>query len=112
MAMRQYTCKGKCPDPLKGMKICQTSVSSSIAPSKTHEDMVMTDTEEANSLTPTADIPIILIDAAVAAPKATTLGTRLDLVSPQHVEKAQPVAPLAGVYIPSEPNPPLPKDLN
>jgi len=73
---------------------------------------VITDVEEVNSLTPTANIPIIPTDAAVAVPKATMLGTRLDLVLPQHAEKAQPVAPLAGVYTLSEPNPPLPEDPN
>jgi len=72
----------------------------------------MTEVEETNSLTPTADIPIILTDAAVAVPKATMLGTRLDLASPQHAEKAQPAAPLAGVYTPSKPNPPLSEDPN
>jgi hypothetical protein len=72
----------------------------------------MTDIEEANSPTPIADIPIIPTDATVAVPKVTMLGTRLDLASLQHVEKAQPVVPLARVYTPSEPNPPLPEDPN
>jgi hypothetical protein len=39
--------------------------------------------------------------AAAAIPKATTLRTGLDQVSPQHAEKAQPVTPLAGVSTPS-----------
>jgi hypothetical protein len=80
------------------MKTHQTSVSSSVAPSKTYKDVVMTDVKEANSLTPTADIPIILTDTSVAVPKVTTLETRLDLALPWHVEKAQLVAPLAKVY--------------
>ena len=70
----------------------------------------MTDTKEVNSPTPTTNIPIIPTDAAVAVPKVTTLGTRLDLASPQHVEKAWPAAPLARVYTPFKPNPPLPED--
>jgi hypothetical protein len=94
------------------MKIRQTSISSSVAPSKTHKDTVMIDVEEANSLTPTANIPIILTDAAVALPRVTILGTRLDLALPQHAEKAWLVASLAGVYTPSNPNPPLLKDPN
>jgi hypothetical protein len=94
------------------MKTRQTSISSSVAPSKTHKDTVITDIEEANSRTPTANIPIIPIDAAVAVPKATMLGTRLDLVSPQHGEKAWLVASLARVYTSSKLNPPLLEDLN
>jgi hypothetical protein len=67
--------------------------------------------EDRHSVTPT-NSPILPTGAAVAVPKATMLGTGLDLVSPQHAEKARPVAPLAGVYTPSEPNPPLLKDPN
>jgi hypothetical protein len=70
----------------------------------------MTDAEEdRHSVTPT-NSPILLTGAAVAVPKATTLGTGLDLASPQHVEKAWPAAPLARVYTPFKPNPPLPED--
>jgi hypothetical protein len=70
-----------------------------------------------SSSTPTAD-PILLpqtmpsvwsssqlSDTAVVVPKVTTLGTGLDLASPQHAEKAQPITPLAGVYTPSAPQP-------
>jgi hypothetical protein len=72
----------------------------------------MTDAEEnRQSVTPT-NSPILPTGTAAAVPKATTLGTRLDLASPQYAEKARPVAPLAGVYTPSEPNPPMPEDPN
>ena len=66
----------------------------------------MLEAEDSNSTTPTADIPIAPTDATVVVPKATMLGTRLDLASPQYVEKAQPAAPLARVYTPSELAPP------
>ena len=71
-----------------------------------------------SSSTPTADpIPLPqtmpsvwsssqISDAAVVVPKVTTLGTRLDLVSPWQVEKAQPVTPLAGASTPSALTPP------
>jgi hypothetical protein len=62
--------------------------------------------EDGNSTTPTTDIPIAPTDATVVVPKATMLGTGLDLASPQYAEKARPAAPLAGVYTPSELAPP------
>jgi hypothetical protein len=81
-------------------------------------DNMEVEPEDGNSSsTPTAD-PIPLpqtmpsawsssqsTDAAVAVPKATMLGTGLDLVSPRHAEKAQPITPLAGAYTPSVPQP-------
>jgi hypothetical protein len=42
----------------------------------------------------------------------TASTTGLDLVSPQHAEKAQPITPLAGVYTPSVIQPPPPADPN
>ena len=111
VAARQASCKAKRPDPHHRTKTCRPSLSGSIAASE-QEDVVMTDAEEdRHSVTPT-NSPILLTGAAVAVPKATMLGTGLDLASPQHVEKAQPAAPLAGVYTPSKPNPPLPEDPN
>jgi hypothetical protein len=111
VAARQASRKAKRPYPRHGTKTCRPSISGSVAASK-QEDAVMTDAEEdRHSVTPT-NSPILPTGAAAAVPKATTLGTGLDLASPQHAEKARPVAPLARVYTPFEPNPPLPEDPN
>jgi hypothetical protein len=71
----------------------------------------MTDAKEDKEVTPT-NSPTLLTGAAIVVPKVTMLGTGLDQVSPRHAEKAQPETPLAGVYTPSEPQPPPPEDPN
>jgi hypothetical protein len=111
MAIRQVSCKAKRPDPRQGNRTRRPSLSNIAPDSEAHEDAVMTDVEEDKEITPT-NSPILPTGAAVAVPKATMLGTGLDLASPQHAEKAQPVTPLAGVYTPSVPQPPPPEDPN
>ena len=71
----------------------------------------MSEAEEDKEIMP-PNSPILPTGAAAVVPKVTTLGTRLDLASPQHAEKAQPVTPLAGVYTPSIVQPPPPADPN
>jgi hypothetical protein len=111
MAIRQVSRKAKRPDPRQGNRTRRPSQSSIAADSEVHEDAVMSEAEEDKEITPT-NSPILPTGAAVAVPKVTTLGTGLDLVSPQHAEKAQPITPLARVYTPSVIQPPPPADPN
>jgi len=111
MAIRQVSRKAKRPDPRQGNRTRCPSQSSIAPDSEIHEDAVMSEAEEDREITPT-NSPILPTGAAAAVPKATTLGTGLDLVSPRHAEKAQPITPLAGVYTPSVIQPPPPADPN
>jgi len=81
VAIRQVSCKAKRPDLRQGNRTRHPSISSIAPDSETHEDTVMTDAEEDKEITPT-NSSILPTGAAVAVPKATTLGTGLDLASP------------------------------
>jgi len=74
MAIRQVSRKAKPPNPRQGNRTRRPSQSSITADSEVHKDAVMSEAKEDKEIMP-ANSPILPTGAAVAIPKATTLGT-------------------------------------